>query len=86
MAGASTGRDRLRVLVYETIHQVGLALLSGTADLVFAPDFTEATAIALVQDVDAMIVRGPVNITARVMDAGARLKVIGRGCATLLWC
>jgi len=72
------GKKRYRVLLYEPIHKVGLNLLSSIADIVYPQDFTEETVLSLVNDVDAIIIRGFGRVTARLMDAAPKLRVIGR--------
>lgn len=76
--GHGGSAKKYRILLYEPIHKVGLDLLLGTADVIYAPDFNEETVLSLVHDVDGIIIRGFGNITARIMDAAPKLRVIAR--------
>lgn len=67
----------LKVLLTEPISQVGIDLLAAHAEVVIAPDPAEDTLIPLISDADALLIRST-RATARMMEAGANLKVIGR--------
>jgi D-3-phosphoglycerate dehydrogenase len=67
-----------RVLLYEDMHQAGLQLLAEKAELVFANSLDENELFEQVKDIDALIIRANGVVTARLMDAAPRLKVIGR--------
>jgi D-3-phosphoglycerate dehydrogenase len=66
------------VLLYEDMHQAGKQLLSEKAEIVFARSLDEDDLIEQVKDVDAVIIRANGSVTARLMDAAPKLKVIGR--------
>ena len=53
------------------------------ADVTRLTTWDEAALIAAVKDADALLVRSNARVTARVLDAGPRLKVVGRGGAGL---
>jgi len=67
----------LKVLLTEPISQVGIDLLAEHAEVVIAPDPAEDTIIPLISDADALLIRST-RATVRMMEAGAKLKVIGR--------
>jgi D-3-phosphoglycerate dehydrogenase len=67
-----------RVLLYEDMHQAGKILLSERAEIVFARSLDEDDLTEQVKDVDAVIIRANGSVTARLMDAAPKLKVIGR--------
>jgi len=67
-----------RVLLYEDMHQAGKDLLAEKAELIFAKSLVENELIEQVKDVDAIVIRANGAVTARLMDAASRLKVIGR--------
>jgi D-3-phosphoglycerate dehydrogenase / 2-oxoglutarate reductase len=67
-----------RVLLYEDMHAAGKEVLAAKADLVMARSLDEASLIEQVQDVDAIIIRANGAVTARLMDAAPKLKVVGR--------
>jgi len=48
------------------------------ADIVYPQDFTEQAVLSLVSDVDAIIIRGFGKVTARIINAATKLRVIGR--------
>jgi D-3-phosphoglycerate dehydrogenase len=67
-----------RVLLYEDIHQAGKDVLAEKAVLVMATSLDEEALIVHVRDVDAIIIRANGVVSARIMDAAPRLKVVGR--------
>jgi D-3-phosphoglycerate dehydrogenase len=69
---------RFKVLLYETMHTEGTKLLEEKCDVIYAKSFEESHLIALVDDVDAVIIRANGAVSRAVIDAAKRLKVIGR--------
>lgn len=69
---------KFRVLLYEDMHPAGKEVLAAHTELVMASSLDEASLIEQVQDVDAIIIRANGAVTARLMDAAPKLKVIGR--------
>jgi D-3-phosphoglycerate dehydrogenase len=67
-----------RILLYEDMHPAGVNLLAEKAELVMAPSLDEETLIGQVKDVDAIVIRANGAVSARLMDAAPKLKVIGR--------
>ena len=67
-----------RVLLYEDMHPSGKDLLAEKAEIVLAESLDEEALIGQVKDVDAIIIRANGKVTARLMDAAPRLKVVGR--------
>jgi D-3-phosphoglycerate dehydrogenase / 2-oxoglutarate reductase len=67
-----------RVLLYEDMHEAGKQILAEQAEIVFAHSLSEDALLAQVKDVDAIVIRANGFISARLMDAAPRLKVIGR--------
>jgi D-3-phosphoglycerate dehydrogenase len=66
-----------KVLLTESISPVGIDLLQKKARVVIAPSPSEDDLLPLIGDADALLIRSS-RITARLMEAGKRLKVIGR--------
>lgn len=66
------------MLLWEPIHEAGMAVLREYADPQLATAVDEATIIREGRDAEAMIVRALGTATAAVMDGCPRLKVIGR--------
>jgi D-3-phosphoglycerate dehydrogenase / 2-oxoglutarate reductase len=67
-----------RILVTETIAEAGLAALRAAAQVDVKTDLDKAQLIATLPDYDALIVRSATKVTAEVIRAGAKLRVIGR--------
>jgi len=67
-----------KVIVTDGLDEIGQAILRSSADL---DDRTGISSEELLQDIenyDAMIVRSRTKVTAQLLDAATRLKVIGR--------
>lgn len=67
-----------RVLLTESIHPAGLDLLQAECDVRLASAMTAEAVHAEAADADAIVVRTRPTITAAIMDAAPRLRVIGR--------
>jgi len=67
-----------RILVTEKIAAEGLRTLQASAAIDVRLDLDRAALIALLPEYDALVVRSATKVTAPVIEAGARLKVIGR--------
>jgi D-3-phosphoglycerate dehydrogenase len=67
--------DRPRVLVREPIAEAGIALLRRRFDVV---EDSESDLLEIIGGFDALVVRSATTVDAAVIDAGRRLKVIGR--------
>ncbi len=69
---------RYRVLVSDPLAEEGLDILREFCDVDVNTGLTEDQLAATIGDYDALLVRSGTQVTARVIDAGARLKFIGR--------
>lgn len=67
-----------KVLVADEISQEGVDVLSADLDVTYDPKITAQDLIATIKDYDALLVRSRTRVTAEVIRAGVRLKVIGR--------
>ena len=67
-----------KVFISEAINQKGIDVLEGKVDFVFAPDTTKETAIKLIADCDAAILRATTIFDAEVINAAKKLKIISR--------
>lgn len=68
-----------KVLLFEPVHQKGLDHLADNGcEIVYAKGFEPDQIIEAVQEVDAILARAQGAIDGPVMDAGPRLKVVGR--------
>ncbi|MBM3946024.1 MAG: phosphoglycerate dehydrogenase [SAR202 cluster bacterium] len=77
---STTAVASLRVLVSDPLHEAGAALLKQNADVSVdtklrlpQPDLVRA-----IREYDALIVRSETQVTAEVLEAGQRLRVVGR--------
>ena len=69
----------MRVLVTEPLSEAGLALLRRDFQVDVREDLTDPEALAAaIGPYDALIVRSQTRVTARVLEAGERLKVVAR--------
>ncbi len=67
-----------RILLYEDMHQAGKDVLADVAVMVMASSLDEEALLDQVKDVDAIIIRANGAVSARLMDAAPKLKVVGR--------
>jgi len=68
----------LRVLVSDSLSPEGIAQLEKCAVVDQITGLTEAELVAVIGEYDALVVRSVTRVTASVIDAGKKLKVIGR--------
>ncbi|MDI6718532.1 MAG: phosphoglycerate dehydrogenase [Methanomicrobiales archaeon] len=69
---------RYKVLVCDPLADEGLAILQEEADVDVRTDQTEEQLAEIVKDYDALVVRSGTTVTGRIIDAGTRLRIIGR--------
>ena len=67
-----------RILVTEPIAEEGLARLRAAAHVDVRTNLDKAGLIAILPEYDALIVRSATRVTAEVLAAGTRLRVVGR--------
>lgn len=67
-----------KVLLYESMHQEGTALLEEKCEVIYAKSYDEKELIDQVSDVNAIIIRANGAVTERIIAAAPKLKVIGR--------
>jgi D-3-phosphoglycerate dehydrogenase / 2-oxoglutarate reductase len=71
--------DKPRILVPEKVSPDGLALLSTDYDVDSRPKgVSPEELLTLIPDVDALIVRSETKVTAEVLGAARRLRVVAR--------
>ena len=66
------------ILISDGLDESGQSILRGSADVDYHEKLSADDLLRLVPECDALIVRGQTRVTAAVMEAGSRLKVIGR--------
>ena len=69
---------KYNVLVSDPLAEEGIDILKEFADVDVNTGLTEDQLVAVIGDYDALLVRSGTEVTARVIDAGAKLKFIGR--------
>ncbi len=67
-----------KVFISEPINSKGTEILEGKVDMVLAPDTTKETAMALIADADAVILRATTIFDKDVIAKGVHLKIIAR--------
>jgi len=70
--------DRMKVLVKENLAPAGIDLLREEFDVDLGVEWTAEEFMARIADYDALVVRSATKVTAQVIAAAPRLKVIGR--------
>jgi len=68
---------KYQVLLTERISPVGIAMLESSAKVIIAPSPSDVDLSPLVGEADALLIRST-NLNSAVMEAGRKLKVIGR--------
>lgn len=69
---------KFRVLVSDPLAEEGVEILKKTCDVDVRTDLTEEQLIEAIKDYDAILVRSGTQVTAAVIEAGTKLKYIGR--------
>ncbi|MGF9915204.1 phosphoglycerate dehydrogenase [Paenibacillus ehimensis] len=69
-----------KVLVMDGISDMGIQLLYDAPDVEVDKKngLSEDELVAIIADYDALLVRSATKVTERIMDAGSKLKVVGR--------
>ncbi len=68
----------MKILATAPIDQTAIDILTPYGEIITAPDDNEETLVRLASDSEVIVVRGVAEITARVIEAAPKLKVIGR--------
>ncbi len=69
----------MKVLIPEKLAKEGIAVLEEAGcEVTFKPDTTPQELVDLIGDYDGLIVRSATTVTREVIEAGTKLKVIGR--------
>ena len=67
-----------KVLVTDNISEEGIKKLREFGDVDVEPDLNKEDLAACIADYDALVIRSGTTVTKEIIDAGKRLKVIGR--------
>lgn len=68
----------MKVLVSDQLHEAGIELLKGAADVEVATGLGKDELKKKIKDKDALLVRSATKVTSDVIKAAEKLKVIGR--------
>lgn len=68
----------MKVLVSDPISELGVAKLKERVDVDVKTDLTPEELVKVIGEYEALIVRSQTKVTAEVINAGGKLKVIGR--------
>lgn len=71
-------KTKYRVLVADPISPKGVELLQQSNDVVVKTGQKEDEVVAMIADFDAVVVRSQTKITPKIIQAGTKLKAIGR--------
>ena len=67
-----------RILVADPLAEDGLARLRREGEVTVATKLAEAELVERIPDYDALVVRSETKVTASILEAGKRLRVVGR--------
>jgi len=67
-----------KILIADGLDEAGQSILRASADVDDRKDISADDLIKAIPDYDALIVRGRTKVTASVIQAGSKLKAIGR--------
>ena len=70
--------ERPRIVVAERLNEAAMQRLASVGEVIILEACGEADLVAAVGDCDALVVRSAARVTAAVIEAAGRLKVIGR--------
>ncbi len=68
----------MKVLVTDKINEAAAKIIETTAQVDILPTMTEEELIKIIPEYDALMVRSQTKVTAKVIEAGKKLKIIGR--------
>jgi D-3-phosphoglycerate dehydrogenase len=66
------------VFISEAVNETGLRILEGKCTILQAPDTSKETALAMVGDADAVLLRATLKFDSELIDAAKKLKIISR--------
>jgi D-3-phosphoglycerate dehydrogenase len=77
-AGAVNGSSRPKVLIPEKVSPDGLRLLQASLDVHEKKGLSPEELQAIIGDYEALIVRSETKVTAKLLEAGKKLRVVAR--------
>jgi len=70
--------SEFNILITDGLEENGLAILRHSAHVVVREDVQSDELLRILDDYEALIVRGRTKVTAQVLEAAPRLRVVGR--------
>ncbi|HXW99087.1 MAG TPA: phosphoglycerate dehydrogenase, partial [Methanomicrobiales archaeon] len=71
-------RRMFKVLVSDPLADEGLSILREACQVEVRTDLPEDDLVRIIGEYDALVVRSGTTVTARIIEAGTRLRIIGR--------
>ena len=68
----------MKVLVTDKINESAGKIIEQAAQVEILPTMTEDELIQIIPQYDALMVRSQTKVTAKIIEAGKNLKIIGR--------
>ena len=68
----------MKVLVTDKINESAGKIIEPAAQVDFLPTMTEDELVKIIGEYDALMVRSQTKVTAKIIEAGKKLKIIGR--------
>lgn len=68
----------MKVLVTDKINDIAVKIIEKVADVDNLPTMSEDELIKVIPEYDALMVRSQTKVTAKIIEAGKNLKIIGR--------
>ena len=70
----------MKVLISDNLHEAGVAVLEAqpNIEVINRPGMKPEELKEVIKDVDALVIRSATKVTAELLDAAPRLKVVGR--------
>ena len=80
MRWRAVSKEKMKVLVADKFAMEGLRIFENAdgIELDYQPGLSDAELIEKVADADALVVRGGTQVSEAVLEAGSKLKVVGR--------
>ncbi len=68
----------MKVLITDKINEAAGKILEGVADVEFIPTLPEDELAEKIKDYDALMIRSQTKVTKKILEAGKKLKIVGR--------
>ncbi len=68
----------MKVLITDKINEAAGKILDGTAQVDYIPTLSEDELAEKIKDYDALMVRSQTKVTKKILEAGKKVKIVGR--------